>query len=398
MHSIRLLLLASVAVLLIAAPARAEHITPIDDDPLFGEWITLFDGTQSIEDIKEDWIVSKPAVAPFSWEVDEDGYLTNIVKGRIRHNIATKRKFHHYETEIEFKISEGGNAGIYNRGRAEIQIYDSHGKEELGDQDMGALYKFKPPEVDATKPAGEWNHLYIRFIGNHIYAELNGQIVQNNTFITHKTGAGRTDAFDSPGIFEIQGDHDKLWLRKIRIRPLFEDDGWVRLTNDYNLDGWHMKGDKMEWFLLDGKITNKKFPIHDLYSDRDDFHSYLVHYEYASLGNSGVFHRNLWEIQIHSSHGQDATIHSDGALYDFYAPLKNMSRPAGKWQVIEARIDDRKITAHHNGTLIHDERECDAKTYRKSDSTGLDEPGPFRLQGEHGRVWFTNIFVKPLKD
>ena len=106
--------------------------------------------------------------------------------------------------------------------------------------------------------------------------------------------------------------------------------------------------------------------------------------------------KNLWEIQIHTSHGGEATSHSDGALYDFYPARVNMSKPKGEWSTIEVKVVGRKITAFHNGVLIHDEAECSARTYNKRDSSNLDAPGPMRLQGDHGRVSFANIWIKPL--
>ena len=122
----------------------------------------------------------------------------------------------------------------------------------------------------------------------------------------------------------------------------------------------------------------------------------LVHYEYRNEGNSGVFLRDLWEIQILNSNGARPNVWNDGALYDFFPAMVNMSPPKGEWSVIEASVIGRKITVHHNGVLIHENQEVPARTYDKKNSEGLDNPGPFKLQGDHGRVWFTNFWVKPL--
>jgi hypothetical protein len=314
-----------------------------------------------------------------------------------KHNIATERKFHDFEAHVEFKISEGGNAGVYLRGRAEIQIFDSHGKAELADNDMGALYRYKPPEADATRPAGEWNALDIAFVGTRLNVFLNGTLIQNNSFIPHKTGAGRTDEFDSPGIFELQGDHDKVWFRNLRIRPLFEDGGWRSLFNGENLDGWKGHRDaEAKWIVEEGALTNAVPPIPDIVT-ADSFGDCLVYYQYKSAGNSGFYLRNLWEIQILDSYGKPATTKTDGAIYDFFPPRASATRPTGHWNFVEASVIGRKITVVQNGVLTHDGVECSARTYDKGNSSGLDAPGPFLLQGDHGKVWFANIRVRPLE-
>ncbi len=368
-------------------------------DPGFGEWITIFDGKSF-----DGWEVSKPANAKFNWTI-EDGAMTNDVSNLVKkHNIATKRKFHNFEAELDFKTAPGANSGIYMRGRAEIQIKDGPyepGGDGMGISDMGALYKYKAPLVKAGKPAGEWNHIYIRFIGTHVTAVLNGQLIQNNTFIDHKTGQGRTDEFDSPGIFELQGDHDKVWFRNIRIRPLFEGEGWRSLFNGKDTTGWIASkeygksdaGGEMKWKVEEGNLLNG-MKIPDIVSN-DKFGNFLVHYEYKSDGNSGFFLRDLWEIQIELAN-RNPNKNSDGALYDFYPPKANATKPHGEWNVIEAKVVGRKITVFQNGLLTHDNAECPGRTYRTSDSSNMDAPGPVRLQGDHGRVWFTNIWVKPL--
>jgi hypothetical protein len=389
MNGIRL---ATVFAISAIAPLAAAQDSP-EPDARFGQWIAIFDGTGF-----EGWEVSKPAGAEFNWKI-EDGVMTNVADpGRRKHNIATTRRFHNFEARLEFKISPGGNAGVYLRGRAEVQIFDSHGKAELDATDMGALYRYAPPLVDATRPAGEWNQLEIRFVGKRLDVVLNGKLVQNNAYIAQRTGQGRTDEFDSPGMFELQGDHDQVWFRNVRIRPLFEAEGWRRLTNDADMTGWKPYRESAAgraWPVEEGALTNLDAPF-DIITE-EVFGDFLVHYEYKSVANSGFYLRNLWEIQIMNSHGKAPTRNSDGALYDFFPPLKTMTRPDGQWNVVEAKVVGRKITAFQNGELIHHEREVPARTYNRNDASNLDAPGPFLLQGDHGRVWFANVWVLPLE-
>jgi hypothetical protein len=49
---------------------------------------------------------------------------------------------------------------------------------------------------------------------------LNGQTVQNNTTIQAITG-GALDADETaPGPLMIQGDHSKVWYRKVTVTPI----------------------------------------------------------------------------------------------------------------------------------------------------------------------------------
>lgn len=387
----RLALLGVGACLMLSLTVRAADPKP---DPRFGEWMPLTNGKNF-----DGWFRSKPEGKEFNWKI-EDGAITNNTSDPAKkHNIATTRKFHNYEASLEFKIQgeHEGNSGLYNRGRAEIQIYNSFGKDKVDNRDLGALYTYAAPLVNAAKPAGEWNSVVWRFVGTHMNVVINGKLVQNNTYIPHKTGLGRTDEFDSPGMFELQGDHDKVWFRDLKIRPLFEEKGWRPLFNGKDLAGWKtLDGSPNKWKVEDGALTNGGARIRDLITD-ETFGDCLVHYEYRSEGNSGFYLRNLWEIQIENTFGEQATKNTDGALYDFYPPLVNMSKPKGEWSVIEARVIGRKITVFQNGTLIHNERECPARTYNTKDASNLDAPGPMLLQGDHGGVWFTNIWILPLK-
>lgn len=55
---------------------------------------------------------------------------------------------------IEFLLpKEGlGNSGIYIHGEYEPQIIHSHGKEKLEMRNMGAIYGFHKPLVNAARP------------------------------------------------------------------------------------------------------------------------------------------------------------------------------------------------------------------------------------------------------
>ena len=59
-----------------------------------------------------------------------------------------------------------------------------------------------------------------RIVGNCVTAVLNGKKVHDNARIEGITG-GALDAKETePGPIMIQGDHEKVWFRKVTVTPI----------------------------------------------------------------------------------------------------------------------------------------------------------------------------------
>ncbi|MCZ6597335.1 MAG: ThuA domain-containing protein [Planctomycetota bacterium] len=78
-------------------------------------------------------------------------------------DLVTREEFGDYLLHVEFNVPEGGNSGVYLHGRYEIQVLDSHGRDELRTGDCGGIYAKKVPAVDANRPPGRWQAFDIRF-------------------------------------------------------------------------------------------------------------------------------------------------------------------------------------------------------------------------------------------
>jgi len=98
------------------------------------------------------------------------------------------KKFKDFILELDFLCStETTNSGIFLRvpevptsddyiyHSIEIQI-DDH---STGIHHTGAAYDIQAPLVDASLPAGQWNHMKIEFRGSHLKVEINGKLVQD---------------------------------------------------------------------------------------------------------------------------------------------------------------------------------------------------------------------------
>lgn len=164
----------------------------------------------------EGWRHARQPLAESTWYA-ETGAITNVLHGN---DVATIETFKDFDLALEYKIVKGGNSGVYLRGRVEIQVLDSFGKQTPGKGDDGAIYDQFPPRANASKPAGEWNTLEVRYQGNEVTARLNGMLIHDHQPVVKPTGGALPGGVDEAGPIMLQGDHGKVWYRNIRIRPI----------------------------------------------------------------------------------------------------------------------------------------------------------------------------------
>jgi hypothetical protein len=149
--------------------------------------IVLFDGK------KTNHFLSMNGEA-MNWKV-QDGELISTKGGRNANHLVSTLHFRDMEIHVEFKLSPAGsgNSGVYLHGNYELQIIRSHGKSKVSQEDMGALYGFAKPLVNAARPPDQWQVYDIRYRAprrnkdekiteqGSITAWLNGELVQNKT-------------------------------------------------------------------------------------------------------------------------------------------------------------------------------------------------------------------------
>lgn len=165
------------------------------------------------------------------------------------------------------------------------------------------------------------------------------------------------------------------------------------------------------WKVANGELTCGLGPKGtDLYTEQK-FADFQLHIEFLGTSNSGVYLQGRYEIQIDNSYGAKPKIedvdgkkvevfskNQCGALYGQIAPSKNMAKPPTEWQTYDVvfrapRGDKGKVLQKAHITLVwNGEKVIDADV---PNGTALD-PGPLLLQGDHGKVTFRNIKIKPL--
>ncbi len=136
--------------------------------------------------------------------VARDGALLNESKGA---NLRTTRKFDDFKLHIEYNCPEGGNSGIYLRGRYEIQVeYEPAGTEDRY-HSMGAIYGFLAPSVELPRKSVQWESFDVTLVGRNVTILRNGVKIIDNQEIPGITGGAIDSNEAEPGPFYLQGDH-----------------------------------------------------------------------------------------------------------------------------------------------------------------------------------------------
>ncbi len=154
------------------------------------------------------------AMGENQWVV-EAGVLKSPRSGA---NLVTEKTFNDFKLHAEFRCPKGSNSGLYLRGRYEVQIEDSKGKDPQKDL-LGAVYGFIKPSDMAAKDAGEWQTYDITLVGRMVTIVLNGKQVVCNQEIPGITGGALDSREGEPGPIMIQGDHGPIEFRNITITP-----------------------------------------------------------------------------------------------------------------------------------------------------------------------------------
>jgi hypothetical protein len=196
-------------------------------------WKVLFDGKSM-----DAWRGFRSDGVPSGWQI-VGGALS---KDTPTADIMSKEQFGDFELELEWKIGEAGNSGIFYRATEEYnRVYWSAPEYQLLDDIKGAdnktrltcagaLYALYPSPAGNLKPIGEWNTTKIVAKGAHVEHWLNGVKLLEVELWTPDWEAKVTGSKfkDWPnfgrakrGHIAIQGDHaGALAFRLIRIREI----------------------------------------------------------------------------------------------------------------------------------------------------------------------------------
>jgi hypothetical protein len=169
----------------------------------------------------------------------------------------------------------------------------------------------------------------------------------------------------------------------------------IPLFNGKNLDGWHATGTN-QWRVVNGILTSSSAGA-NLVTDRT-FTDFKLHVEfrYSKDGNSGVYLRGRYEVQVEDSRGLPLSSEHLGGVYGFLIPNQDVARGPGEWQTFDITLVGRQVTVVLNGTMIICRQDIPGIT---GGALNSDEaaPGPIMLQGDHMPIEYRNVILSPVK-
>lgn len=214
-------------------------------------WKLLFDG-ESLD----AWRNYKQDNVSPGWKIEE-GAITRAAAGA--GDIISKEKYENFELLLEYKISPGGNSGVMFhvteenntpwQSGPEIQIQDNvdgrdpqkagwlyqlyqPGKARWKEQQSGTARADANGILDATRPAGEWNQLYIRIAKQQSAVIMNGypyyQFVIGSDDWNKRVAESKFAAFPNfgkagTGHICLQDHGDLVSYRNIKVREIAPD-------------------------------------------------------------------------------------------------------------------------------------------------------------------------------
>lgn len=196
-------------------------------------WQLLFDGNSMTQ-----WRNFKQTGLSDKWQIDQGAMK---LTGKGGGDILTKAQYGDFELQLEWKIAEGGNSGIFvlvdETGNTiyahapEIQILDNerHADNKLASHRSGSLYDMIASPPESHKTAGAWNQVRIRLAAKQLTIWQNGiqtaaveigsanwqQLLAKSKFASWPGFAAQTR-----GHIGLQDHGDVVWFKNIKIKEL----------------------------------------------------------------------------------------------------------------------------------------------------------------------------------
>jgi len=170
----------------------------------------------------------------------------------------------------------------------------------------------------------------------------------------------------------------------------------VKLFNGKDLNGWHASGKTNQWIVENGILKSPKAGS-NIISD-ETFSDFKIHVEfrYAAHGNSGVYLRGRYEVQITDFYPDTPPKDVLGSIYGFIKPNEPITTKPNEWNTYDITLVGRNVTIVVNGKTIVTNQEIPGITGGALNSRE-GEPGPIMLQGDHEPIEYRNIIITRAK-
>jgi len=342
-----------------------------------------------------------------------------------------RRQFSDFILRLEWKVSPGGNSGVFIRCPAagdpwatghEVQISNEQPPRDEA-HCTGSLYGTVAVNPRPDESPDVWHTYEIRAVGKRITVLCDGvQCVDANLdeveALKNKPLKGYLGLQDSH-----TGEGGVIEYRNLRLKDLSPPpppdntppEGFVALFNGQDLTGWkglvaspperaRMSPEALaqaqeaadrrmreHWkveegvLVFDGKGDNLCTA-----KDYGDFELW-VDWKILPAGDSGIYLRGSPQVQI-----WDNPIGS-GGLYNNQQnpsqPLQHADHPVGEWNTFRILMRGEKVTVYLNGVLVVDH--VTMENYWERDQP-IYPTGPIELQSHGNTLYFKNIYIKEL--
>jgi len=381
MKNISLFFLMAVVIL----PACQSKHNVLSEAEKAAGWELLFDG-KTLDGWRDyngtgltaPWVVENGTLAALGKGDDGNGY------------IVTDKQYENFELVFDWKISPGGNSGVFYHvverpqykvpyvTGPEFQVIDNVGfPGKLEDWQMAcadyAMYIADPAKTN-LKPVGEWNISKIVFDNGHVEHWLNGEKVVEFEAWTddwfERKNSGKWESAPEyglahKGVFSLQDHGDRAWFRNVKVRELpRKPKGVVDLFNGKDLHGWEVNGTEL-WYVKDGLLICESGPDkgYGYLATRAYYNDFelTADFKQDADGNSGIFFRSYiesgtkiagWQCEV-----APPNQHS-GGIYESYGRGWLIIPPAekesvlkmGEWNTMRIVAKGDQITTWLNGT------------------------------------------------
>ncbi len=321
-------------------------------EPPGPDFVSLFNG----KDLT-GWHIEPDSGA---WVV-RDGVLHCKGKPRGGYLLLTDKEYENFDFYAEFKISKGGNSGIFfhapiaGAGREsrlgfEVQIIDDAGKEP-NKNSTGSIYDQVAPKKNAMRPAGEWNQYRVLFDWPNCKVWLNGELVQDVDFSRHRILRYRLRR----GYIGLSNHGDEVDYRNLWIKELPDKENARILFNGKDLSGWEKIGNA-DWHVKDGMIVATRGEGYLVTKDEFDAYHFMAYVENNTSQSRGGCFYYRWKSVVDPGYSAE--------FFDFPKAEKIMAkykeeRPRGqvaplwhyKWIPYQIISGDRESQVRTSGYI-----------------------------------------------
>ena len=179
----------------------------------------------------------------------------------------------------------------------------------------------------------------------------------------------------------------------------------IQLFNGKDMSGWKAMNEKAYngWSFKDGMLSNRVIGEDGKRKHGTNIRTEKTFTDFRLTtevrvpehGNSGIYLRGIYEIQIAESYGKPADCHHLGALYGRITPSTTAEKKPNEWQTLDITLCERYVTVILNGKTIIDNQPALGCTGGAMTSDEF-KPGPIYLQGDHTNVDYRNMVLTPI--